>query len=70
MGQPGDPADATPFEDVDVEKDVTADVRAPQGETLTDEEAADIASQVEQIEAANQGRGAGEQVSVAPEDVS
>lgn len=85
MGEPEDPAtagaatggqlpptdaDATPFEDVDVEQDVTADVRASEAEALSAEEVADIATQVHQIEAANQSRGADERVSTAPEDVS
>jgi hypothetical protein len=63
-------AEPTPFEDVDVEEDVARDGEAPSGETLTDEEMAEIEKQVADIVTANRGRGAGEQVSVDPEDVN
>jgi len=67
--QQGD-TDVTPFDGVDVEQDVTPQTRAPEGETLTEEEVADIAGQVQQIEADNVSGAAEDQVSVAPEDVS
>ncbi|MGN9909966.1 hypothetical protein ACTMTJ_20670 [Phytohabitans sp. LJ34] len=67
---PAADADVTPFEDVDVEEGVTPEARASEGERLSGEEVADIAAQVQEIETANRGRGAGEQVSTAPEDVS
>jgi hypothetical protein len=52
--------------------------RRPKGETVTgpndpaeeEEEIADIERQVTELLIANEGRGPGEQVSVAPEDVN
>jgi hypothetical protein len=40
-----EPADPTPFDDVDVDEDVPADGVAPDGTTITPAEAADIAQQ-------------------------
>jgi hypothetical protein len=37
--------DPTPFDDVDVDEDVATDGEAPQGTTITPDEAADIAQQ-------------------------
>jgi hypothetical protein len=54
----------------DVESQVGEDGTAPTGPTLGADEEADIEAQVTEILIGNQGRGPGEQVSVAPEDVS
>ena len=61
-------AEPTPFDNVDVEEDVGRDGAAPSGETLTDEEIAEIEKQIEEMVAAH--RGANENISVDPEDVS
>lgn len=39
-------AEPTPFDNVDVEEDVDRDGEAPSGQTLTDEETAEIEKQV------------------------
>ena len=70
MSDPAEDLAATPFEDVDVEKDVERDGRPPDAAGLSDDEMREIDRQVAEIVTANQGRGAGEQVSVAAEDVS
>jgi hypothetical protein len=71
-GAPADDmtAEPTPFDDVDVEEDVARDGEAPSGDTLTAEETAEIEKQVDEIVTSNRGRGAGEQISVDPQDVN
>jgi hypothetical protein len=59
-----------PVEGVDVEADVARFGPAPVGPKLTPEETAVIEQQVAATVAANQTRGAADQVSVAPEDVN
>lgn len=69
--EPTDPGGvAEPFDDVDVDADIGRDGRAPDGDTLTVEETEEIERQVAEITTANQSRGAAEQISVEPEDVS
>ncbi|HEU4347732.1 MAG TPA: hypothetical protein VFR35_08085 [Actinoplanes sp.] len=60
----------TPFDNVDVEEDVGRDGEAPSGETLTDEENAEIEKQVAEIVTAGGGRAADEEAFVDPMEVS
>lgn len=69
---PGEESDeeVSTFDEVDVEEGVEPGGEAPTGETLTDEEVAEIEKQVAEITRENVGRTPAEQVSVDPEEVS
>jgi hypothetical protein len=59
-----------PFDGVDIDADIGRDGRAPDDDTLTEDETADIERQVAEITATNRTRDTAEQVSIDPEDVS
>jgi hypothetical protein len=69
---PGEESDeeVSTFDEEDVEEGVEPGEEAPTGQTLTDEELAEIEKQVAEITRANAGRTPEEQVSVDPEEVS